>query len=267
MQKLIGRIALALIVICAGVAQQTAAQAPQPKIGIVIMHGKGGHPTRLVAGVASFLEEKGHLVANIEMPWSGRRQYDVDVNAADKEVESVLAELRRKGATKLFIAGHSQGGLYALHSGGIQVVDGVIAIAPGGNVANAIFRQQLGEYVEQARKLVAEGKGNETTRFFDYEGAKGTFPVVSTPAAYFSWFNPDGAMNQLSAMRKVKVPVLFIGPTNDYPGLIKVKHQMYGALPRHSLTKLYEPSAGHTDAPNAARDEILRWTSQVAGGG
>jgi hypothetical protein len=42
---------------------------------------------------------------------------------------------------------------------------------------------------------------------------------------------------------------------------------MYGALPRHSLTKLYEPNAGHTDAPNASRDEILRWTSQVAGGG
>lgn len=267
MQKLIGRISLVLILILASAAQQSAAQAPQPKIGIVIMHGKGGHPTRLVAGLASFLEEKGYLVANMEMPWSGRRQYDVDVSAADKEVEAALAELRRKGATKVFIAGHSQGGLFALHCGGRQAVDGVIAIAPGGNVANAIFRQQLGDYVEQARKLVAEGKGNETTRFFDYEGAKGTFPVMTTPAAYLSWFDPNSAMNQLNATRNVKVPVLYIGPTNDYPGLIKVKHQMYGALPRHTLTKLYEPNAGHTDAPNASREEIVRWISQVAGGG
>ena len=269
MQKLLSRISLAVAIILATVFQVAEAQSPQTKIGIVIMHGKGGSPTKHVADLASFLEDKGYLVANLEMPWSGRRQYDVDVGGAEKEVEAALAELRRKGATKLFVAGHSQGGLFAFHCGGTHSIDGVIAIAPGGNVANRVFREKLGESVEQARQLVAEGKGGEKTQFIDLEGSRGTSPVISTPAAYLSWFRPDGAMNQMIAAKHVnpQVPVLFIAPTGDYPGLLKVKQRMFDALPRHPLTKLYEPDSTHLDAPSASRDEVLRWTSQVANGG
>ena len=266
MQKLLGPVSLALVVLFAAVFQPAEAQSPEAKIGVVIMHGKGGSPTKHVAELASFLEDKGYLVANIEMPWSGRRDYDVDVGAAEEEVEAALAELRRKGAKKLFVAGHSQGGLFALHCGGTHAIDGVVAITPGGNVANQIFRQNLGESVEQARKLVAEGKGDEKTRFLDFEGSRGTSPVISTPAAYFSWFRPDGAMNQSIASKRVKVPVLFIAPTGDYPGLRRIKQRMFDALPRHPLTKLYEPDSTHLGAPSASRDEILRWTSQVASG-
>jgi pimeloyl-ACP methyl ester carboxylesterase len=267
MQKLLRHISLALVILFATVLQPAEAQSPEAKIGVVIMHGKGGSPTRHVADLASFLEAKGYLVANIEMPWSGRRQYDVDVGAADKEVESALAELRRKGATKLFVAGHSQGGVFALHCGGRHAIEGVVAIAPGGNVANRLFRQNLGEAVERARKLVTEGKGGEKTSFIDFEGSKGTFPVMSTPAAYLSWFRPDGAMNQSTAASSVKVPVLFVAPTGDYRGLQRIKQRMFDALPRHPLTRLYEPDSTHLGAPSAARDEILRWTSQVARGG
>ena len=91
--------------------------------------------------------------------------------------------------------------------------------------------------------------------------------MISTPVAYLSWFRPDGAMNQTMASQSVKVPVLFIAPTGDYPGLLKVKQRMFDALPRHPLTKLYEPDSTHLEAPSASRDEILRWTSQVASGG
>jgi pimeloyl-ACP methyl ester carboxylesterase len=267
MPKLFSRISLALVIVFATVFQPADAQSPQTRIGVVVMHGKGGLPTGYVAPLASFLEEKGHLVANIEMPWSRRRQYDVDVAGAEKEVQSALAELRRKGATKLFVAGHSQGALFALHCGGRHSIDGVIAIAPGGNVANALFRQHLGEAVERARKLVADGKGDERTNFIDFEGSRGTFPLMATPAAYLSWFHTDGAMNQSISAKSVKVPVLFIAPTGDYPGLLRVKQRMFDALPRHPLTKLYEPDSTHVDAPSASRDEILRWTSQVASSG
>lgn len=263
--KLLRHIALAFILTIAG--QPAGAQSSPAKIGVVIMHGKGGLPTGLVADLASFLEAKSYLVANIEMPWSKRRQYDVDVGAAEKEVEGALAGLRRNGATRLFVVGHSQGGLFALHCGGTHAVDGVIAIAPGGNVANRLFRQNLGESVERARTLIAEGKGNEKAGFSDFEGSRGTFPVMSTPLAYLSWFRPDGAMNQSDAAKRVKVPVLYIAPTGDYPGLLRVNQGMFGALPRHPLTKLYEPDSTHVDAPSASREEILRWTSQVASGG
>jgi len=41
-----------------------AVPAPQ-KIGIVIMHGKGSSPSKHVSDLASFLEDRGYLVANL----------------------------------------------------------------------------------------------------------------------------------------------------------------------------------------------------------
>ena len=235
-------------------------------IGIVVMHGKGGAPTKHVADLAASLEGKGYLVANLDMPWSGQRDYDADVAAAEKQVASALESLRAKGATKLFVVGHSQGGLFALYFGGKHPVDGIVAIAPGANVGSPIFREKLGAAVAQARQLVAEGKGDEKARLLDFESSRGTYPIAATPANYLAWFDPDGAMNQVIAMKNMnpKVPVLFIAPKGDYPGLQKIKQSMFDALPRHPLTRLYEPDATHLGAPSASLDEILRWTREAA---
>lgn len=261
--------AFAIAIFCATFPFTGMAETTASPIGIVIMHGKGGSPTKHVSELASSLEGKGYLVANLEMPWSGQRDYDVDVSAAGSEVESALEVLRSKGAKKLFVAGHSQGGVFALYFGSKHVVDGVIAIAPGGSVNSRIFREKLGESVALARKLVDEGKGSEKTRFFDYEGGRGIYPVVTTPAAYFSWFDPDGAMDEMAAIKKMnsRTPVLFVAPTGDYPGLQKTKQRMFGSLPSNPLTRLYEPASTHLGAPSASVDEIQRWTTEVTSRG
>lgn len=263
-----GRNLFTLILLILGVFTSPAAPADAVanKIGIVLMHGKGGSPTKYVADLASALEGQGFLVANLEMPWSGKRSYDVEVGAADGEVESALNSLRGKGARTFVVAGHSQGGLFALHFGGKHAVDGVIAIAPGGNVGAPTYRDKLGEHVDRARKLVAEGKGQEKERFADFEGSRGTYPIITTPVSYLSWFDPDGAMNQKAALSRMSpaIPVLFIAPTNDYPGLLKVKQEMFDALPRNPRTRLYEPSSSHLDAPSASIKTIIEWTTMVA---
>jgi pimeloyl-ACP methyl ester carboxylesterase len=237
-------------------------------VGVVLMHGKGGSPTKHVSGLASFLEGQGFLVANVEMPWSGRRNYDVDVGAAELEVESAMAALRAKGAQRVFVAGHSLGGLFALYFGGKHAVDGIIAIAPGGNTASPIYQEKVGDSVARARKLVAEGKGQEKVALSDFEGSRGTYTIVVTPATYLSWFSPDGAMNETAAVRNMNpdVPVLFIVPTNEYPGLLKVKQEMFDALPRNPRTKLYEPNSNHLNAPSASADAIAEWMAAVASG-
>jgi pimeloyl-ACP methyl ester carboxylesterase len=230
------------------------------------MHGKGGAPNGYVQGLASFLQDKGCLVANLEMPWSGRRSYDADVAGAEKEVEAALEGLKAKGAQKLFVAGHSQGGLFALYFGTRHALDGIIAIAPGGSSGAPVFRQKLGPSYERAQALVAQGKGAEKERFQDFEGGRGTYPVIVAPASYVTWFDPEGAMNQANAVKNMKpqTPVLYIAPSGDYPALQRVKGEMFGALPRHPLTRLYEPSASHLEAPAASSEEILKWISQVS---
>lgn len=235
-------------------------------LGIVIMHGKGGSPTRLVADLARGLEAKGYLVANLEMPWSGKRNYDVTTTKGEEEVEAALAGLRAKGAKKVFVCGHSQGGVFALHLAGKIAADGFITIAPGGNVASKFFLDNVGGSLALARQLVAEGKGGEVARLNDIEGSKGAYEVPAIPAAYVTWFDPQGAMNMDRAVRAVnaRVPMLWVAPTRDYPGLIRTSLPLYRELPKNPLTRLYEPSADHRGAPSASLDEIVRWTREVA---
>jgi len=72
-------------------------------------------------------------------------------------------------------------------------------------------------------------------------------------------------MNEVAAVQHMnpRVPVLFIVPTGDYPPLLKAKEPMFASLPRHPLTKLYEPDAAHLDAPTASVDEIVRWIGEA----
>lgn len=234
--------------------------------GIVVMHGKGGSPNRWVSDLAAGLESKGYLVANLEMPWSGRRDYDADVAKAEQEVTAALEALRSKGAKKVFVAGHSQGGVFALYYASKHPLDGVIAIAPGGSVASNIYLEKVGDSVSLARKMIADGKAGKRGEFMDYEGSKGTLQVHTTASIYLTWFDPEGAMNQVKSSKALPptLPVLYIGPSNDYPGLRQIKQSMFSALPGNPLTRLYEPVSDHLGAPRASIDEIIRWTTEVA---
>lgn len=254
-----------LTAIVTGIAPPTAAQTT-PAIGIVVMHGKGGSPARLVKALSDGLESKGLLVESLEMPWSGQRKYDKDVAAAGQEVSAALDRLRGKGAKKLFVAGHSQGAVFALHYATTHPLDGLIIIAPGGNVATSFYRQKVASSVSRARELVAAGKGNETGDFDEFEGGKGNWSVRTTAAIYLSWFDPDGAMNQEKSSRALPktLPVLHVAPTSDYPALLRSKQDMFDALPEHPQKRLYEPNADHRGAPAASIDEIMRWTAEVA---
>lgn len=242
-----------------------SAHAETPKIGIVVMHGKGGSPARHVNGVAAALEGKGMLVANIEMPWSGNRNYDVDTSKAEQEVLAALAGLKEKGARKLFVAGHSMGGAFALHFGGRQPVDGIIGISPGGNVGGSVMSEKFAASLQEARKLAAEGKGGEKARLQDYEGSRGSFQIAITPDNYISWFSPGGAMDTRRAASEIKAPVLWLVAARDYPGLRKANLPLFKGFAPHPMHRLVEPDADHKGAPDASVDAIVEWISMVAG--
>ena len=125
------------------VAVPLSALAQGEPIGIVVMHGKGGSPTRYVVDLARALEGKGLRVANVEMPWSGKLNYSLPVSSGEETVAAALDSLRGEGARKLFVAGHSLGGAFALHIAGRIAVDGIIAIAPGGNGARGTPRRRF----------------------------------------------------------------------------------------------------------------------------
>lgn len=236
------------------------------EIGVVVMHGKGGRPGKFVDVLASALEKEGFQVANLEMPWSGSRHYDVDMNGAVDEITRALDAMRAKGVQKVFVAGHSQGGLFALHYGGLHKVDGIIAIAPGGQVDANAYVSALGKYVAEARRMVNEGRGNEKAAFGDYEGSRGATTVTTTAAIYLDWFDPNGAHTSRVFKNVMPgTPVLYVAPKRDYPSLVKSKYDNFGALPPNPQTRMYEPDADHLNSPGAAAPEIILWIRQNAG--
>lgn len=260
------RILAAFVAFLVSFAAPAWAELPPSQVGIVVMHGKGGGPTKLVAGLARWLSDRGYRVANLEMPWSGQRNYDVPVQSAVAEVDAAMASLRAQGASRVFVCGHSLGGLFGLYYAGQRAFDGLVAIAPGGDSSTPFIRGKLGPTVARARDLVAQGKGGERGSFEDFENARGLYPIETTAASYLAWFDPAGAMNQGAAIEKLSaaIPVLYIVPTGDYPGLLRVKDQHFSRLPRNPLTRLHEPAATHTTAPWESREEIARWIGEVA---
>ena len=243
-----------------------SAQSATPVIGFVVLHGKGGRPEGLTAPLDASLQQQGMLVISPEMPWSGKRKYDADVAAAETQITEAVRTLLQRGAAKVFLAGHSQGAVFGLHYASKHPLDGLVLIAPGGNVATNFYRQKVSPSVSKARSLVAGGKGNEPGEFEEYEGDKGFWTVRTTAAAYLSWFDPEGAMNQTKSSRALPktLPVLHVAPTSDYPALLRAKQDMYDALAT-PLKRLYEPSSDHRNAPRDAAAEIARWAAEVAG--
>ncbi|RQO68156.1 alpha/beta hydrolase [Aquitalea sp. FJL05] len=261
------RLRLLLLPLLGLIATTALANPLGPTVGVVLMHGKGGSPEKHVDKLAKALQQQGVLLANLDMPWSGRREYDADVASAVKQVQEALESLRNQGARKLVVAGHSQGGLFALYLAGRLPLDGVMAIAPGGNVAAGTPRERLADTVASARSLLAAGHGGEKTRLADFEGSKGLYPITTTPRIYLDWFDPDGAMNQSKAVQQLpaSLPVLYISPEDDYPALQRVRQSMFDALPANPASQLLIPPGSHLQAPTAAIPGILTWLGRMAG--
>lgn len=254
---------LCLTVLCLCSA---GAFAQNSSLGAVVLHGKGGSPTRLVAPLVEQLQAAGVHVEAPDMPWSGQRNYDVTTEVGHQELAAALARLEKAGAKHRFILGHSMGGVFAFNAGSRHAVAGIVAIAPGGSSDAKTTREKLGATLAEAESLVKAGQGDVTTKLYDYEGSRGLYPVQAKPAAYVSWFDPEGAMNVDKSLRQIpaSLPVLYVSPTDDYPGLRAGAAARFHLLPKHPLTQFAEPVADHKSVPGVATPLILTWMQRVA---
>jgi pimeloyl-ACP methyl ester carboxylesterase len=255
-----------IAVLALAFAADLAAADPAAPIGIVVMHGKADSPVGLVAPLVGALELQGYLVANLEMPWSVRRNYDTGVAQTDAEVAAAIGKLRARGAQRVFVAGHSIGGAYVFHYGTLCGCDGIISIA-GGSVATTGYGKRLfADYVERARQLIAEGKGNQRSAFIENLGGQRGWTIYTTPVNYLDWFAFDGPMNIPQAIHAMNpaLPVLIVSPTGDGQMPENQGERLFAQLPPNPLNRIVRPSGDHLSAPLVSIDAIARWTHEVA---
>lgn len=235
------------------------AQQSLPGFGIVLIHGKGGTPTTGIEGLHESLKREGALVEAPEMPWSARRIYDATYDQAMTEIDAAAERLKKAGAQKIVVIGHSLGANAAIGYGARRKgLHGVVALAPGHLPEAWALRVRTSGAIADAKKMIAAGKGNVRTSFPDL--AQGIpFQVRATPEVYLSMFDPDGpAVMPKNAAAMSDVPLLWIVGVAD-PMVLHGKDYVYGRGTRHPKSRYLVTPSMHLSTPYQSRGQIVSW--------
>jgi pimeloyl-ACP methyl ester carboxylesterase len=228
-------------------------------VGVVLLHGKGGVPTGYIRALAWALQDRGHLVATPEMPWSKGRIYDASIEESMAEIDLEVKALRQKGAKLVIVGGQSLGANVAIaYAASRARVDGIVVLAPGHNPELPGFARRIGADLSKARMLIEAGKGKEKSSFSDLNQGQSS-QISATPEVYVSWFDPQGlaVMPRSAAAIKSSTPLLFIvgsgdrsAPTQDY---------IFDKAPAHVKSKFVMVNADHLHVPSAAIEDVAAW--------
>jgi pimeloyl-ACP methyl ester carboxylesterase len=205
------------------------------------------------------LRDSGFIVTVPEMPYSKNRSYDKSYQDTMFEIDDAVAGLKKDGAKKIFIAGHSLGANVALHYSTRTLVDGIIAIAPGHIPESRVMQTKLGGDIERARKMATEGQGNTANRFDDIN--QGRMSSVNTTASiYLSWFDPDGqaVMSKNAAALKPGTPLLWVIGTRD-PLYKTGSSDIFDKAPPNPRSKYIVVDSDHMSTPSNSAGEIINW--------
>jgi pimeloyl-ACP methyl ester carboxylesterase len=193
------------------------------------------------------------------MPWSARRIYDATYDQAMIEIDAAVDRLRKAGAQKIAVIGHSLGANAAIGYGarrkGLQAV---VALAPGHLPEAWALRVRTGSAVANARQMIAAGKGDVRMSFPDL--AQGIpFQVRATPEVYLSMFDPEGpAVMPKNAAAMGDIPLLWIVGVAD-PMVLHGKDYVYGRGVRHPKSKYLVTASMHLTTPYQSRAQIISW--------
>jgi pimeloyl-ACP methyl ester carboxylesterase len=211
---------------------------------VILMHGKWGN----VQHVSSFGRQLAPACAyeTLEMPWSLRRNYDAPYPAALDEIAGVVAAQRAKGIRRVLLAGHSFGAnatlAYMAERGD---VDGILAIGPGHVPATFYHRGLTRDAVDNARKMIASGQGDDKGWFDDVN--QGQRKSIRTSAnIYFSYFDPVGIADMPSSAARFKRAIPFLWLIGAADGLQAAgQHYAFSKAPAHPKSRYAVINADH----------------------
>jgi dienelactone hydrolase len=229
------------------------------KVGVVLLHGKQSTPSGAVAPLARKLKKEGYLVATPEMPWSRDRIYGASYEDAMAEIDRAADGLRRSGARKIVVAGHSLGGNAVLgYAAQRHDLAGIVVLAPGHFPELPRFRDVCASSVAHAKEMVSAGHGDSIETFADFNMGK-TFYVQATARNYLSYLDPDGpaVIPKNAAAIRPPIPILWVVGSRD--PATRPRSYAFDKAPAHTKSRYLTVNAGHLEVPAAAADQVLTW--------
>jgi pimeloyl-ACP methyl ester carboxylesterase len=232
-------------------------------IGIVLLHGKDA-PGQSMAPLGRALSSAGYAVEVPEMCWSKRRIYDLAYLDCMRDVDAAVERLKKRGAQRIVVLGQSLGGNFAIGYGANRKDLLGIIVTAGGHSPRGIAGRfpQIAKALADARKLIADGKGDgPRLKFPDYNDT-GLFFVKATPKTYLSWYDPTGPANMYLNVSKLTAPLLWVSADAD--PLTRLAAPIVQAAPKHPLTRHVTIKATHRGAPMASRSVVVAWLKELA---
>lgn len=243
----------------------TVPATAQERVGVLLLHGKnpGSNQDMSFQPTKGVLEKEGMLVAFPDMPWSRTRYLDGNWDKAMTEIAAHVATLRSQGAGKIVLIGHSLGVpaamSFAARGGDVQAL---VLLAPGhiprGYYTLAGLKAVRGS-IDEARALVAAGKGDSSERFTDInQGRQQT--IVTTAKNFLSYFDPDSdaEMGVTAPRIPPATPVLTVLGDEDFM-FTRAKDYFANKLPANPKSQYLEVKANHLTTPRVANEAIARW--------
>lgn len=231
-------------------------------VGVVFLHGKGVWAGAFDGGIPAALEAEGAVAAWPEMPWSFIRMYGATYEEAMQEVDTAVAGLRSRGATRIVVIGHSLGANAAIgYAARRHGVAAVVALSPAHLPETVEMRARTTDAIGKARALMAAG---ETSRRIWPDRVQG-IPTLATasPAVFLSMFDPDGpAVIPKNAAALHGVPLLWVVGRFD-PIFARGRDYAFLRAPENPKSQYIEVSAGHLAAPWVARSQVVEWVKSL----
>jgi len=238
-----------------------APAAAQSRVGIVLVHGKQGSPQNL-QGLADALTAEGYAVDRPEMCWSGRRIYDLPYLDCLRDIDAAAQRLRSAGASSIVIAGMSLGGNATLAYGARRDgLLGIIAMAPAPAIEFVSRRAEIGESVDKARQMIAQGLGELRAVFKDVNVGD-SFEVTTTANIYVTFFAPDSPGVMPDNAAKQKTPLLVV--SGQFDATQRSVSYVFARAPSHPLNWHVTLHTNHRGTPAAARETVLAWLKVLA---
>lgn len=261
----------ALAITCAALAATVAplSAAAQQRIGVLMLHGKnpGNNQDPNFSPLKGTFERQGWVATVPDMPWSRGRYLDGNWDKAMAEMAGHIKGLRERGATKIVIVGHSMGAPAALsHAARGGEADALVLLAPG-HIPLGYYTypslKVVHDSIDEARALVAAGKGDSRERFSDINQGRQQ-NVITTAKDYLSYFDPtsDAEMSVTAPRVPATTAVLTVIGEKD-PLFSRIKTYYVDKLPANPKSKYLEVSGGHLETPRVVTDDMIQWIKTV----
>lgn len=199
---------------------------------VLMTHGTLAHnKMEIMSTLQKLLKEQGisSLAINLGLNINNRQGfYDCATPHTHRHTDALdeiglwLNWLEKQGVKNVVLLGHSRGGnqtAWFAAERDRDLISKVILMAPATWSMDAAkqsyktsYNKELDPLLQQARKLVAAGKGAQTLEHIDFIYCKDT---TATADAVVSYYDNNPRMDSIYLLDKIKKPLLVIAATED----------------------------------------------------